>query len=218
MKERASTFLWLAIAAFVVLLAELLIMQAGLASRGMEAGQVSLVLAHWGFTCALWGLGICLLLRLAKKKGFDIFESRVTAPPKNWIIVLMLLALFIAASYVIMGVFRPLAGFAAMYRLFGDYAAMAFIAQHIYYLFEVALFLAIIAFGQKFGEAAFRKSMIPWGGILCGLTWGLVHIFTQGPAVGAVAAIYGLLYGITYLLLKKNVRYAYPVILLMFVL
>ena len=45
-----------------------------------------------------------------------------------------------------------------------------------------------------------------------------IHIVTQGLLVGIVGAIWGLLYGIMYLLLKKNVRHAYPMILLMFML
>ena len=221
--EKASAYLWLALAAFLVLMAELPIMLVGSLFHGtiffFDIGRVGPILIHWGFTCAVWGLGAWLLCRAAKKRGFDIFESRTNPPLINWSIVLVIMAALIAMSYISWEGFKPVMGFAAMERRFGGYALIAFIAQHIYYFFEVAIFLPIIAFGQKYGEMTFKKNSIPWGGILCGLTWGLVHILTQQSLfVGIVAAVWGLAYGITYLLLKKNIRYTYPIILLMFVL
>lgn len=53
---------------------------------------------------------------------------------------------------------------------------------------------------------------------MCGLTWGLVHILTKGLATGLGCLVMSILYGIVYLLLKKNIRYAYIIISLMFTL
>jgi len=52
--------------------------------------------------------------------------------------VLALLTFFITASYFMMCGFGMLVGFATMNYLFGDNGAVAFAAQHAYYLFEVA--------------------------------------------------------------------------------
>ena len=56
---------------------------------------------------------------------------------------------------------------------------------------------------------------IPWGGIMCGLTWGLVHILTKDLATGLGRLVMFLLYGGVYLLLEKNIRYACIIISLM---
>ncbi|AIQ59283.1 hypothetical protein PBOR_21795 [Paenibacillus borealis] len=39
-----------------------------------------------------------------------------------------------------------------------------FVFQDIYYLFEAALILLTIAFGQKFGETLFKRGGLPYGG------------------------------------------------------
>lgn len=58
-----------------------------------------------------------------------------------------------------------------------------------------------------------------WGGIICGISWGIVHLLTKGSlSTGLAAAFCSILYGMTYVLVKKNVSYAYPIITLMFIL
>lgn len=39
---------------------------------------------------------------------------------------------------------------------------------------------------------------IPWGGIMCALTWGLVHILTKDLATGLGCLVMFLLYGGVY--------------------
>lgn len=94
-----------------------------------------------------------------------------------------------------------------------------FIFQYLYYIFETGLFVLIIVFAQEAGEIWFKKSTIPWGGILVSLTSGLAHIFTKGDlSIGLFAFLGGLLYGSIYIISKKNLYIAFPFILLMFIL
>ena len=53
---------------------------------------------------------------------------------------------------------------------------------------------------------------------MCALTWGLIHILTKDLVTGLGCLVMSLLYGGVYLLLKKNIRYAYIIILLIFTL
>lgn len=77
----------------------------------------------------------------------------------------------------------------------------------------------IIVFAQEAGESWFKKSNIPWGGVLVSLTWGLAHIFTKGNLlIGILSFLSGLLYGSVYIICKKNIYIAYPIIFLMFAL
>jgi hypothetical protein len=217
----------MSLAAFAILGLEIII----LLVQGLFYGTIDLVglieqrgvyplLIHWGLTCAAWGAGAWLLFLWARKKGFFIFENNQKAPLANWIIVCVLFAMSVASSCISWGMrFKPAAEFAGFAHLVGEQAIFAFAAQYAYYLVESVLFLAIVIFGQKFGELAFGKEKIPWGGILCGLSWGLVHILTQGSLfVGLYAAAGAFVFGVVFLLLKKNVRYTYPIIALMFIL
>lgn len=64
-----------------------------------------------------------------------------------------------------------------------------------------------------------QKDKIPWGGILVGSTWGLLHIVTKFQLyAGLLAFLEGLLLGVAYLASRKDLRIAYPLIFLMFVL
>ena len=225
MKEKACSYLGMALLPFLFLGLELLVLFIESLFYGtMDFSEISALkgisvwLIHWGLTCLVWGIGAWLLVVLAKKRGFDVFENKFPVPAMNWVIVLILVALSVAGSYLAWDMqFKFLAELGSMKNLFGDLGVVAFIAQYVYYLFESVLILAVIVFGQKFGEHAFRKSNIPWGGILCCLTWGLTHILTQGLFTGIYAAVSAVAYGIVYVLLKRNVRYAYPILALMFV-
>lgn len=54
---------------------------------------------------------------------------------------------------------------------------------------------------------------------MVGLTWGLVHALTKGElSTGILGLFLGILYGILYLSVKKNIRIAYPLIACMFIL
>jgi hypothetical protein len=227
MKDKASPYLVMALLAFVVLGLEIVILLIESLFYGtmdllalLEQRGIYPLLIHWGLTCVVWGAGAWALHEWAKKKGFNVLENKSKAPILNWIIVCVLFAISVVSSYISWDMrFKPIAEFTGMSNRVGEQAIFTFVAQYAYYLVESVLFLAIVAFGQKYGELVFKKDKIPWGGILCGLTWGLVHILTQGSLfVGLYSAIGALVFGVVYLLLKKNVRFTYPVIALMFML
>lgn len=226
MKEKASPFLGMAFIPFLLLGSEMLILLIESLFYGttnyMEMVEIKGIFApliHWGLTCIVWGTGAWFLSVLAKKKGFDVFEDKSNAPVRNWIIVAILLVLTIVASYYAWDMhFKPISELEGMKLTFGSQGIIAFVAQYAYYLVESILFLAVIVLGQKFGELAFKKANIPWGGIFCGLTWGLGHILTQDFLTGIYSMTLAVVYGVVYLLLKKNVRYTYPVLALMFML
>ena len=95
---------------------------------------------------------------------------------------------------------------------------LKFIFQYLYYAFEVD-FSSNYYICSKCREIWFKNEKIPWGGILLALTWGIAHIFTKGDLlVGVYSSLGGILYGGVYLICKKNVLLAYPIILLMFIL
>ena len=80
------------------------------------------------------------------------------------------------------------------------------------------LFLLIIVFGQKACEVWFQRTNIPYGGIICGLTWGLAHVFTKNLLTGLLGLALGFAMGGVYLLVNRDLRKAYVVLFLMFVL
>ena len=60
---------------------------------------------------------------------------------------------------------------------------------------------------------------IPYGGIICALTWGVIHIATKGNIViGMVSMFLGFMFGSAYLLLKRDAIKTVIVLFLMFIL
>ncbi len=177
------------------------------------------VTIHWSVTYLLWGVGALLLCYYSKKKGFNLLAIKATPSAKSLFIVA---ALFITKLLLSLISFdfrlKPFVEYITFMKLYANLGVLAFILQYIYYAFEALLILLSIVFGQKAGEILFIKVNIPWGGLFLALTWGLVHIFTGTVISGLFSMVCAIIFGTTFLLLKNNIRYAYPIIFFMFIL
>lgn len=168
-------------------------------------------ICHWLIISLIWLLIAYALIRFAKQKlNFDVFADKSRIGLKRLLLCLVLSAILLRISY------NNWHGFKVV-KEFQYHGWLKFSFQYLYYLLEAALFVLMIVFAQQAGEIWFKKSYIPWGGILVALTWGLGHIFVKGVSVGLYGFLAGLMYGCVYLLCRKNLFIAYPLIWLMFV-
>lgn len=158
---------------------------------------------HWIATCMVWGIFAYVLYRVSKQKyGFD-YMKKVTMPSKKSIILAVILTIAgIIEMTISWGGFKP-------YIEFAGKTPSMFLFQYLYYIFETSLFVLIVIFGQKFGEEKFKNKWIPYGGIVLSLTWGLVHIWTQGIATGIETVVFSIVFGIIYLCVKKSAKLTY---------
>jgi hypothetical protein len=148
----------------------------------------------------------------AKKLNFNLLKQKEKLTVSNWLIVLAVLAVNIAIGILDWNGFKPVIEFQSR-------GLIQFIFQYLYYAFEAVLVFLVVAFGQKAGELLFKNEKFPWGGLLAGLTWGLVHMLTKGDiTTGLLAGFAGILYGIIYIGAKRNTIIAYLFILLAFAL
>lgn len=171
------------------------------------------VISHWVLTYIIWGLSIFFIIKYSiEKYDFKLKDSDVS--PKMWqyIVVTMLITLSLIISYMSWGGFKVMIEFSKL-------GILKFSMQYFYYLIETMLFTLIIVFGQKAFEKWFKHEKIPYGGIICALTWGLGHIFTKSSLeVGILCAVVGFGFGSVYLLLNRDIIKTFPVIFLMFIL
>ena len=168
---------------------------------------------HWIVICIIWLFVGILLITLAKKKyNFNLWEQRSKLKGWQYLGIIICLVVSIASHYLDWGGFKPLLEFQRL-------GALKFIFQYIYYFFEAFLISLIIIFGQKACEKWFKNEVIPYGGIVLALTWGLMHIVSKGSiSVGLLSAFGGFLYGAAYLIVGKDYRKALPLMSLMFIL
>lgn len=214
--EKGWDYLSLSLLAFAGLGLELLLglfIEPMFFKAQMQEWSAAQNIIHWIATCILWGVMAYLLLRDAKKNlGFSIFQKTAKPGVAQWIGIAVCVIFSLLLSYLDWEGFKVLKEFA--YN-----GWLKFIFQYIYYIFEAVLFLLIIVFGQQAFEKWFGHPGIPYGGMVAALTWGLVHILTKGDlSAGIICAVSGLLYGTVYLLANRNVRIAFPVLVVMFVL
>ena len=173
-------------------------------------------ISHWVITCICWWGDCFLLIKTAKNKyGFDIFEHQKKMKLWQWFAVVAIFVLMLVISYIDWDGSKVL-------KELQHYGWLKFIFQYIYYIFEVGLVVLIVVFGQKAFEKLIHKDcrvLIPYGGILTGLTWGMGHFLTKGSLSMGLSLIFiSIGYGVTYLLVNRDIRKAYVWILLMFVL
>lgn len=173
-------------------------------------------IAHWVLTSLCWGICCLLLVKAAKRRhGFDVFAPQKRMAVWQWCAVAVIFAAMLVVSYIDWNGSKVL----KEWRYNGW---LKFIFQYIYYVFETGLVVLIIVFGQKAFEKWLhngRSVVIPYGGILAGVTWGLVHALTKGSlSTGLSLMLISIGYGAVYLLCNRDVKKAYLWILLMFVL
>lgn len=214
-KATGIDFLILALLAFAGLGLELLLafaIEPVLYGASMREWSDLQNILHWTFTCILWGGTSLVLFWLAKKKyGFDLLQRGDKMAVWQWLLVAAFVVMSLIISYIDWN------GSKVMKEFYVN-GPVKFIFQYLYYIFETFLFMLILIFGQKACEKWFRREKIPYGGILVAMTWGAGHFFTKGIWTGIVCMIAGLAFGSVYLLVNRDVRKAFPILWLMFVL
>lgn len=96
---------------------------------------------------------------------------------------------------------------------------LKFIFQYLYYIAESFLISLVLVFGQKAFETWFKNDKIPYGGILLGLTWGLMHILSKGSVLtGIMTCLAGFLFGNVYHLVNKDYKKTFIIVTILFML
>lgn len=214
-KKMGWNFLSLAVTAFGGLGVELLyafILEPFLYGAQMGNWSDGQTIVHWILTCATWGgIGIWLVRAADKNYSLDILSVREKMQPWQWMAALALVAVSVIIQYFDWGGFKIVMEFQHL-------GVVMFVFQYLYYAFETLLFMMIIVFGQRACELWLGHGKIPYGGILCGLTWGLGHILSKGSLqVGLHGLLWGILLGAAYLVVNREIRKAWVLLFLMFV-
>lgn len=165
---------------------------------------------HWVLTCILWGSMALFLIRFSGEKySFDVMKLNKVPDSKGWLFAIVVSVIAITATTIVWDGLKPVQEYDGIVK---------FLFQNIYYLFEAALILLTIVFGQQFGDTLINRRGLPYGGFFLALTWGLIHILLQGSQTGVYASLMSILYGLVYIMLKKNIRYSYILIAIVFIL
>lgn len=214
-EHKGMDYLWLGLYAFCGLGMEALyayLLEPILYGASMQEWSTAQIIMHWIVTCITWGVFAAVLI---KKSGSKYNYPLNDKGQKMSLARVVLCIMFIAAAFGID--YMSWDGF-KVYLEYVNKGLLLFTFQYIYYAFETMLFLLIIVFGQKACEVWFHKENFPYGGVICGLTWGLAHMFTKNIMTGLLGVVLGVALGSVYLVANRDLRKAYVVMFLMFVL
>ena len=178
----------------------------------MQEWSPTQIIIHWILTCITWGIFAAVLIHTSETKyHFSLMEKgdKMTFFKTALCFIFIVVAFWV--DYMNWGGFK-------VYLEYAGKGLLLFTFQYIYYAFETMLFLLIIIFGQKACEVWFHKENFPFGGIICGLTWGLAHMFTKNILTGILGLFLGVALGSVYLIVNRDLKKAYVVMFLMFVL
>lgn len=167
---------------------------------------------HWTVTCILWGCTGFYVVRTSRVEyKFNVFDITARINVLRWLLVVAVFILCIGMSWYRWG------GSKVFIELQHN-GWLKFVFQYIYYFFEAVLLMLILVFGQKAFDVWLHKYNIPFGGIVLAFTSGFAHVFTKGLEAGIYASALCVVYGGVYVLLGKELKKSFPVILLLFLL
>ncbi len=201
---------WIAFAGLVGELLIYVILQRLIPFIALDEGVYPFV--HWSLVSLFWGSVSFWIIRKSKRQfATDVLTQRSPVKLWQWFAVFVLVVLSFLRSYFGWSGFKVLKEFQYL-------GLLRFTFQYIYYIFEMLIATLIIVFSQRAGELRFKKMNIPYGGIFAALTWGAVHFITKGFSVWIIGTcIQSFIFGVAYLLLGKDIKKSYIIILLMFV-
>ena len=214
-KITGKDYLWLGLYAFCGLGVEAVyayLLEPILYGAPMQEWSTVQIIIHWIITCVTWGLfAAALIKKSGSKYNYPLTEKRQKMSKQGVVLCIVFIAAAFLIDYIDWNGFK-------VYLEYVNKGLLLFIFQYIYYAFETMLFLLIIVFGQKACEVWFGRENFPYGGIVCGLTWGLAHVFTKNLLAGLMGIVLGVALGSVYLVVKRDLKKAYVVMFLMFVL
>ena len=208
-------YLWCALYAWAAFAIELLLLVlekwTGFNIQDLTMSQN---IGHWILTAVLWTIAGFVIIHIGRKTtGYDIWR-RSEETLKGWQYLTLgacFLVNFISKYYDWNGI--------KVFMEWNSHGPILFVFQYVYYLAESFLISLVIVFGQLACEKWFHNDKVPYGGIVLGLTWGIMHIVSKGDLwIGLLSAFGGFILGTAYLIVNKDYREALPVITLLFVL
>ncbi len=177
-----------------------------------EWHNTNFILIHWAIITSFWFTSGVVIIKYTKSKyNLDILTK--TNKPSKLQIMLIIFALILSQAIS----YNSWNGFKILLE-YNNLGLVKFIFQYVYYLAETLLFTLIIVFSQKGLETFFKNDKLPFGGFVCAITWGLMHIFTKSSVlVGLVSALYGFMFGCVYVLTNKNFKLTFILLYIMFI-
>lgn len=161
---------------------------------------------HLCLISILWGVVAIRIVRHIKMRGTDLLASRhrnLSASHAAALILLILAGvLYMCSTWGFQ--IKPAAEFQNMLARHGRFALPVFLCQHLYYLMESILITLIVITGRLGFESRFASKKLPYGGLFCAATWGMIHALSKDWETALLCILLSLLFDYSYLASNRN--------------
>ena len=176
--------------------------------------------------CVLVWVGVAFwLANLSRIDCAFPIKLKEKAPNRARLVIAGAIAVVFSAAMIIFA-----GGFSVPYKINGLVDFLCTVEYYLFLLVNAAVFVLVMIFGQKFGDLAFGKEHIPFGGIVLGIGMAATNIINGISKMGddgsiwmvlisaAVVFVYAMIYGTIFVVTEKKPLYAFPFVALIFVL
>ncbi len=156
-----------------------------------------------GLIIALRGWVLLAYGRWAFERGIWDYSWKIEKRGAGLILGIVLFAAAWKIGFVPARV-HPLQEFFHLFQKYGPvWGLLNSALQFVYYILEGFLILFLLDAFQRAGELKFGTKAFPWGGIGLILFWASLH-FLKGLSTGFYAAFLSILFGISYIIDRRN--------------
>lgn len=209
-EEKWYHYLWMALISFACFILEffaLFVIERMLFTNSVNEYTFVEKSIHSVLTAGLWAISIVAIIKFSQKYyGFpEKNKSDHKINPRAWLVTWLCFSVCKLITFIDWHTLKIIGEFQIK-------EPIQFLAQYVYYIFEMGLVCLIIIYGQKAFETLLkRKTQIPFGGILLAFTWGILHFASRGIDLwnGTSCMIFSILSGVMYLKLNRKITYSY---------
>ncbi len=194
----------------------------------------------WIFVIYIWSKRIKDFYKKPDSNPTLLPDSEKVLKPKTTelMAIIAMIGFSIIIYYLLYGTFKLQYLFESHMKLFGSIGLLTFFIQTAFFIAEIITMGMLVSRVQELELK--RREFIPYGGIFLALTWGASHFITGSSLAGNILMdltwrfsdvfssytlitgfyylMISLLSGIIFMILKRNYRYAFPAIILLYLL
>lgn len=194
----------------------------------------------WIFVIYIWSKRIRDFCKKPDSEPVLLKHSEKITKPKmaEFIVIIAMIGFSSTIYYLLYGTFKLQYLFGSHMELFGRIGLLTFSIQIIFFITEIITMAILVSWVQELEFK--RKEFIPYGGIFLALTWGASHFITGSSLARSILVDFtwkfsdifsydtlitgfyyvmiSLLIGLILMIKKRNYRYTFTTIILLYIL
>lgn len=152
-----------------------------------------------------------MYLRLKRIYRFDLLAINTQPSSQQMSYAVAIASLFVVFTNILYGGLKLLV-------LLSNNDLMYVLLMSIYNISELLIVMIMIILAQHFGERITANPLYAYGGGIVGILWGFLYVMARGYILGTYIFVLSICAGCIYLLVRKNPKITFILLILMYLL